>query len=123
MTNMDNNQTDKEKELQENMDELLKLDLFEALGITDATDEEKREFLDEGTTIIFARVAEIIKEELQEDANPEFERLFIHHTGTQEEKESFLKTHVPDFDKLVLTETMRFKIELIQAAQEEQDVK
>ena len=91
-----------------NLEKLAQSNILDTLKLKDASDEVKREAIDDAMEIIFESVAERIKAELSDEARIEYNRVF-EEDSSEEERAAFLKKHVSRFEEIVAEETLRYK--------------
>lgn len=102
-----------------NLRDALTGDILDTFGLKNAPPEEQEKFLNMASEAILTSVVRRVKEHLPEDKREEFFRLF-ETPASDEEKAAFFKSHVPDFQKILLEEVARFKQEALAAAQKNQ---
>lgn len=90
------------------LDEILNVDILDALGLSHASEGEKEKALDDAATFVLMHVIKRIRLELPMSKRDEFERILQPETSN-EERIAFLNAHVPDFEDMVLEEMLRFK--------------
>lgn len=95
--------------------ELLNLNIIDLFGLQNASEEEKKKFLEYATGLVLERVVAQIEKDLLEDKRKEFFELF--KEGSPEEaKLAFLKENVPDLEEIVFEEILIFKNEAVNIA-------
>jgi hypothetical protein len=97
--------------------ELLDLDLLELFGLKNAPAEEQEKFFDAASQAIFTRLVARIEETLSPEKKEEFYRLF-ETPASDEDKQTFFAQEIPDFEKILLEETLAFKEGALNAARE-----
>ncbi|TSC78858.1 MAG: hypothetical protein G01um101433_48 [Parcubacteria group bacterium Gr01-1014_33] len=93
---------------------ILQFDILGPLGLTNASEDEKREMLEKVSTIVLGEVADRIKQRLNGGKQTEFELLFGNRDSSEKERMEFLRINVPDFEDIALEETLRLKLELME---------
>ncbi|MFA6364822.1 MAG: hypothetical protein WCW78_00270 [Candidatus Paceibacterota bacterium] len=97
---------------QSRIDELMKIDLFEALNIDGLSAEKKLEAMDEIAQVamkgIWLKILENLSEEEQEQLN-----LLLDKEPSPEELTTFLKTSIPDLENLIKGEIASYKAMLL----------
>lgn len=96
---------------------LLSADLLTIFGLENAPEDSKSTFLTEATHLVLAKVAERIESELPPEKKAEFTSLFS-ASDHEEDQVRFLDAHVPDFEEIVVQETLLFKA-MMQTVSEE----
>ena len=104
-----------------NLKDILQFDVLESFGLTNASEEEKDKALEHVTVIILGEVADRIEASLSEEKQEEFRALFRDPASSEEKRMKFLRDQVPDFEDMVLEETFRFKLEMIEEEKEDED--
>ena len=97
--------------------DILKFDLLSSLGLLTASQKEREEALRQMTRIILAEVSRRIKKSIPLDKREEYENIFADTASPQEMRMRFLRENVADFQDIVLEETVRFKLEAMEAVQ------
>ena len=93
--------------------------ILDAMGLSDASQEEQRAFIEGATKMIMDEVVDEIAKRLPDAEKEEFFRLFGGEGSADEDaKAAFLNAHVPDFEELLLQETYAFKAALTKVADE-----
>ena len=100
-----------------NVDEFLKTNVLDLVGLADAPRDVRESFLARASEMVLEAVVSRIDKSLDADKREEFYRVFKEGTN-EEEKQAFIKAHVPNFEEIVGEETGRVKIALVKAAQE-----
>ena len=101
-----------------NLEEVLKIDLWKILDLTDAPAEDQTEFIREAAQRIMIRITKRIEQNLASEQQKRFMELFD-NPAPQEERITFLAEHVPNFADVLIEETIKFKKELVEAAEKE----
>ncbi|MDP3772054.1 MAG: DUF5663 domain-containing protein [bacterium] len=104
-----------------NTEDFLDASVLALVGLEMAPQEEQDAFLAEATRLILLRLAGRIKNELSEENGQEFEQVFGGE-ASGEERATFLETHVPDFENILLQEVLYFKAALLAAEGEEKSL-
>lgn len=99
------------------MDDLITANLLDAAGLSDASEEEKQEFFSKAASIVLARLVQRIEDQLPEDRRKEFFSVFSENRS-DEERISFLRVHVPNFEQLFIDEALAFKKEALDIAKD-----
>lgn len=102
--------------------ELLNLNIIDLFGLQNASEEEKKRFLDYATGLVLERVVAQVVKELPEEKREEFFSVFKEDTS-EEQKVAFLKEHVPELEELFFEEILIFKNEAVKLASELTDNK
>lgn len=97
---------------------LLSADLLTVFGLENATQETKDAFLTEATRLVLAKVAARIEDELPAEKKAEFTSLFS-APNSEEDQTRFLDAHVPDFEEMVVQETLLFKVMMQKISEDE----
>lgn len=101
------------------LQQVFELNIFSLPELSDLPSAEKEKLGHAMSEEILANVAEEIAGELPEDKAGEFVALFS-TPHTPEERALFLNTHVPNFEEILIRETLSFKEELARFIQQEQ---
>ena len=91
-----------------NIKDAAQLNIIAAFGLKNAPPETQREFLEDTVSTILDRVVEKIKERLNYQERQEFTRV-CRTDAPETERVAFLNAHVPDFEDLIIQETLIFK--------------
>lgn len=91
-----------------NFDELAQSNIINTLKLQDASEEVKREAIDDATEVIFESVVDRVKAGLSNEALAEYEHLSRENIP-EEDRVQFLKKHIPNFEEIVAEETLRYK--------------
>ncbi|MDP3769437.1 MAG: hypothetical protein Q8R40_00680 [bacterium] len=97
-----------------NKEQLAQTNILDILELTEGSEQERKDVIQEANKIILDNVIDRIKEQLSPDQEIEFEHAF-RNRGTEEERQVFLAAYVPNFEEILLRETLRFK-EIAQSA-------
>lgn len=97
------------------MDDIITINLLDAAGLSGASEEEKQEFFKKAASIVLARLIERIENQLVQDKREEFFSVFSENRS-DEERLSFLRAHVPNFEQLFIDEALAFKKEALDVA-------
>ena len=91
-----------------NFEKLAQSNIFETLKLTDAPKEAQEEAMEDAMDIIFTSAMDRIKDGLLNEARTKFERVFG-EDHTEEDREAFLKEHVPNLEEILTQESLRYK--------------
>lgn len=94
------------------VEEILEKDIFELLGIENASDEQKQELLQTMTTTIEARVVNRVAEMLDDTAAKNFQE--IAEAGDADKLVNFLVEQKIDLPQIVSEEATRHRVEVVQ---------
>lgn len=89
--------------------EILEKNILDFAKLNSAPPETKKIFLQTAVKEIMLRVVERIKTELGPEKSKDFMEIFSQDKYTDIQREEFLKTTVPNFEEILLTETLKFK--------------
>lgn len=95
-----------------NLEEIFKINILELPDVAKLPQGEKDKFLEWGVNQVFEGIAERIADTLPEEKKREFLRLFS-EPASAEDRLRFLETEVPNFDMLLLEETLQLKEDLV----------
>jgi hypothetical protein len=90
---------------------ILKQNIIKVLGLEDLPEKRKLALIEKMTEIIQKRLLIRITEELKEEDKDEF--IKISETKDEKALSDFLQTKIPNLDKIILEEIIKFKQELI----------
>jgi len=99
------------------IEELVDINLLEAFGLGDASEEQKREFTEKSTEVILERVVRRVADAMAPDARDKFYALFKDGVG-DDERWGFIDKHIPNFEEIMLEELLKFKAEALEVAEE-----
>ena len=91
-----------------NFEKLAQSNILETLKLTDAPKKAQDEAVEDAMEIIMESATDRIKDGLSDEALEEFERVFS-GDHTESERDAFLKKHVPDFEEILVEESLRYK--------------
>lgn len=98
-------------------EEFFKANVIDLVGLSDASEDVKRSFLESASQMVLEGVVDRIDSELPESKKEEFYRVF--RAGAKDEDmQAFIKANIPNFEEIVGEETGRVKAALVKAAQE-----
>lgn len=98
------------------IDEFLKANIVDLVGLGSAPESVKREFLSKASEMTLERVVSRVDKILPEAEKEEFYRVFGDE-GSDDDMQKFIKENVPNFEEIVGEETARVKVELVKAAE------
>lgn len=99
------------------IEELLDLNLLEAFGLENASEEQKREFTEKSTEVILERVVARVADAMTFDAREKFYALFEDGVS-DDERWTFIDQYAPNFEEIMLEELLKFKAEALEVAEE-----
>lgn len=104
-----------------NLEKLAQSNILETLGLEKAGEEMQKEAVQDAMEIILQSVVDQIKDTLPDDVRDEFER--VYDQGSEEERKVFIEKYVPNFQDLLMIETLRYKYltELIASSEKEEE--
>lgn len=97
------------------LEAFIRLNIIEAAGLGSASEETKKEFLQKLSDLAISRVFERIEGGLSQEKSREFYRVFG-QDGDPDQKDEFLRVHIPDFEKIIVEETLLAKKEIVDVA-------
>lgn len=95
------------------VDRYLKADLFQEIGLTSLTQEDRVSFLEAFGNVIQQRLSLRVMKELSEDQKDQLETLLTNHPDDVIGLNTFLESELPNFKDIAEEEVAKYKKELI----------
>lgn len=96
-------------------DELLNKDIIEILGLEKVSEEKKTQMREKMAGVLQNRIANRLDDEFTESQKQEFNT--ISETGDENKIATFLNTNVKNMEQIVIEETLKYKHEMAEQAE------